>query len=125
MVSSITLPSVDTLAPRLAEPHQLRSRNDLIETQRTRSISDENARECTKPIFILPLIAVWLQVRVLSEPTTKSIAVQSIAPNAEKFDNQEPRAASLLFVRRDTQSYDEVIAAVPLSASPEHDVRND
>jgi hypothetical protein len=30
-----------------------------------------------KPILIPPLIAVWLQVRVLSEPTTKSIAVQS------------------------------------------------
>ena len=30
-----------------------------------------------KPILIQPLIAVWLQVRVLSEPTTKSIAVQS------------------------------------------------
>jgi hypothetical protein len=25
-----------------------------------------------KPILIPPLIAVWLQVRVLSEPTTKS-----------------------------------------------------
>ena len=37
-----------------------------------------------------------------------------IAPYAEKFDNQKPRAASLLFVRRGTQSYDEFIAAVPL-----------
>jgi hypothetical protein len=84
------------------------------------------------------------------EPTTKSIAVQSPvcgrgglspqvsgkvpssseraacnAPNAEKFDNQKPRAASLLFVRRGTQSYDEFIAAVPLLASPEHDARDD
>jgi hypothetical protein len=48
-----------------------------------------------------------------------------IAPNAEKFDNQKPRAASLLFVRRGTQSYDEFIATVPRSASPEHDVRDD
>jgi hypothetical protein len=48
-----------------------------------------------------------------------------IAPNAEKFDNQKPRAASLLFVRRGTQSYDEFIGAVPLSASPQHDVRDD
>jgi len=86
---------------------------------------------------------------VLSEPTTKSIAVPSpfavavgsrlksgkvpswseraacIAPNAEKFDNQKPRAASLLFVRHGTQSYDEIIATVPRSASPEHDVRDD
>jgi hypothetical protein len=37
-----------------------------------------------------------------------------IAPNAEKLDNQKPRAASFLFVRRSTQSYDEFIAAVPL-----------
>jgi hypothetical protein len=46
-------------------------------------------------------------------------------PNAEKFDNQKTRAASFLFVRRGTQSYDEFIAAVPLSASPEHDARDD
>jgi hypothetical protein len=103
-----------------------------------------------KSILIPPLIAVWLQVRVLSEPTTKSIAVQSPvcgrgglspqvsgkvpssseraacnAPNAEKFDNQKPWAASFLFVRRGTQSYDEFIAAVPLLASPEHDARDD
>ena len=115
---------------------------NAAEFQRKRSKINE-------AVDILPLIAVWLQVRVLSEPTTKSIAIQSpvcgrgglspqyrrsafmseraacIAPNAEKFDNQKPRAASLLFVRRGTQSYDEFIAAVPLSASPEHDVRDD
>jgi hypothetical protein len=74
--------------------------------------SKESARRSMKPILILPLIAVWLQVR-LSEPATKSIAVQSpvcgrgglspqvsgkvpswseraarIAANGEKFDNQ-------------------------------------
>jgi hypothetical protein len=99
------------------EPHQLRSRNDLIKTQRTRSDAVENAAKSTKPTVILPLITVWLQVRVLSEPTTESIAGQSpvcghgglspqvsvpssseraacISPNAEKFDNQQPRAAS-------------------------------
>src|SRR3982074_597029 len=48
-----------------------------------------------------------------------------IAPNAEKFDNQKPWAASFLFVRRGTQSYDEFIAAVPLLAWPEHDARDD
>ena len=37
-----------------------------------------------------------------------------IGPNAEKFDNEKPRAASFLFVRRGTQSYDGFIAAVPL-----------
>jgi hypothetical protein len=46
-------------------------------------------------------------------------------PHAEKFDNQKPWAASFLFVRRGTQSHDEFIAAVPLSASPKHDVRDD
>jgi hypothetical protein len=131
-------------------PHQFRTKNGLIKSQRTRSTRDENAGKSTKTIYILPLIAVWLKVRVLSEPTTKSIAIQSpvrgsgglspqvsgkclhrqrgaacIAPNAEKFDNQKPRAASFLFVRRGTQSYDEFIAAVPLLASPEHDARDD
>jgi len=37
-------------------------------------------------------------------------------PNAEQLDNQNPEAASFLFVRRGTQSYDEFIAAVPLLA---------
>jgi hypothetical protein len=91
-----------------------------------------------KPILIPPLIAVWLQVRVLSERTTKSIAVQSPASGrgglspqvsgkclhrqsglralllTNKIDNRKPRAASFLFVRRGTQSYDKFIAAVPL-----------
>jgi hypothetical protein len=53
--------------------HQFRTRNDLIESQQTRSHSDENARKSTNTIFRLPLIAVWLQVAALSEPTTKSI----------------------------------------------------
>jgi hypothetical protein len=35
-------------------------------------------------------------------------------PSAEKFDNQKPRAASFLFMRRGTQSYDEFTTAVPL-----------
>ena len=83
-----------------------------------------------KPILIQPIIAVWLQVRVLSEPTTKSIAVQSPVcgrgglspqvsgsafivragcvhrPFRRKIRQSKPRAASLLFVRRGTQSYD-------------------
>src|ERR1700738_834602 len=37
----------------------------------------ENTAKSTKAIDILPLITVWLKVRVLSEPTTKSIAIQS------------------------------------------------
>jgi hypothetical protein len=97
-----------------------------------------------------PLITVWLQVQVLSDPTTKSIAIQNlvcgrgglslkllekvpswsegaarIAPNAEKFDNQKPRAASFLFVRRGIQSYDQFIAAALLFAWWEHDAGDD
>jgi hypothetical protein len=35
-------------------------------------------------------------------------------PSAKKFDNQNPKAAYFLFVRRGTQSHDELIATVPL-----------
>jgi hypothetical protein len=49
-------------------PHQFRTGNDLAKAQRTRSISDENATNSTKPNFILPLITVWLQVRDLPGP---------------------------------------------------------
>ena len=50
----------------------------------------------------------------VGEVPSSSERAACIAPNAEKFDNQKPRAASFLFVRRGTQSYDEFIAAVPL-----------
>jgi hypothetical protein len=49
-------------------PHQFRARNNLIRTQRTRSKSNKNAAKSTKLIDILPLITVWLQVRVLPGP---------------------------------------------------------
>jgi hypothetical protein len=49
-------------------PHQFRTRNNLIGTQRTQSNSNENPAKSTKPIDILPLITVWLQVRVLPGP---------------------------------------------------------
>jgi hypothetical protein len=57
--------------------------------------------------------------------TRCQVTLEKISGNAEKFDNQKPWAASFLFVRRGTQSYDEFIAAVPLLASPEHDARDD
>jgi hypothetical protein len=57
--------------------HQFRTRNDIDKAHQTRSESSENAVKSTKLIDILPLITVWLQVQVLSELTTKSIAVQS------------------------------------------------
>jgi hypothetical protein len=53
---------------RSDQPHQIRTRNDRAKAQRTRSISDENARKSTERSFILPLITVWLQVRVLPGP---------------------------------------------------------
>jgi hypothetical protein len=37
-----------------------------------------------------------------------------IALAPKKFDNQNPKAAYFPFVRRGTQSHDELIAAVPL-----------
>jgi hypothetical protein len=49
-------------------PHQFRTRNNLIRTQRTRSKSNKNAAKSTKPIDIQPHITVWLQVRVLPGP---------------------------------------------------------
>jgi hypothetical protein len=49
-------------------PHQFRTRNNLIRTQRTRSKSNKNAAKSRKLIDILPLITVWLQVRVLPGP---------------------------------------------------------
>src|SRR6266702_1316589 len=49
-------------------PHQFRTRNDLIKKQRMRSNADETAVKSTKLIDILPLITVWLQVRVTPGP---------------------------------------------------------
>jgi hypothetical protein len=49
-------------------PHQFRTRNNLIRTQRTRSKSNKYAAKSTELIDILPLITVWLQVRVLPGP---------------------------------------------------------
>ena len=49
-------------------PHQFRTRNDLTKTKRTRSNSRESIGKSTKLTVILPLITVWLQVRVLPGP---------------------------------------------------------
>ena len=58
-------------------PHQFRTRNDANETQRAQTKSNKTAGKSTKLIDSLPLITVWLQVRVQSEPTAKSIVGQS------------------------------------------------
>src|SRR5258708_26209966 len=49
-------------------PQEFRTRNDLIKSQRTCSIRNENAGKSTKSIDTRPLITVWLQVRVLPGP---------------------------------------------------------
>lgn len=55
-------------------PQQFRTRINLIEAQRMRTKSNKSKAKSTKLINILPLITVWLQVQMLSESTTKSIA---------------------------------------------------
>ena len=54
------------------EPHQFRTRNVLDKATRTQSISNENSTKSIKPTLILPLITVWLQVRVLPGPPMRS-----------------------------------------------------
>ena len=58
---------------RYGRSHQFRTRINLIKAQRIRTKSSENAAKSTKPIDILPLITVWLQVRVLPGPPMKTI----------------------------------------------------
>jgi hypothetical protein len=49
----------------MATIDRFRTRNNLIEPQQSRTKSNKNKAQSTKPIDILPLITVWLQVRVL------------------------------------------------------------
>jgi hypothetical protein len=60
--------STTSNALHIVQPHQFRSRNDLIKTQRTQSNAGEAAVKSTSLVDILPLITVWLQVRVLAGP---------------------------------------------------------
>jgi hypothetical protein len=55
-------------AAAISFTHQFRTRNGVHEPKRTRSKSNENTAKPTKVISILPLITVWLQVRVLPGP---------------------------------------------------------
>ena len=94
--------------------------NGLVEGSsavRTNNEINSYSEPCSRPR--------WTLAPSIGEVPSSSERAACIAPNAEKFDNQKPRAASFLFVRRGTQSYDEFIAAVPLLASPEHDARDD
>jgi hypothetical protein len=60
-----TPPSDLSRAGQNIPPHQFRTRNDRIKAQRRRAIQNENAGKSTNLTVILPLITVWLQVRVL------------------------------------------------------------
>jgi hypothetical protein len=51
-----------------SRPHQFRTRNGPNKPQQTRSKTNESTAKSTNPIDILPLITVWLQVRVLPGP---------------------------------------------------------
>ena len=85
------------------------------ESETTRSGSsavrtNNEINSCSEPC----LRSRWALAPSIGEVPSSSERAACIAPNAEKFDNQKPRAASFLFVRRGTQSYDEFVAAVPL-----------
>jgi hypothetical protein len=45
-------------------PHQFRTRNGVNELQRKQPDTNKKGRRSTKLVDILPLITVWLQVRV-------------------------------------------------------------
>jgi len=48
----------------MADLHQFHTRNDISERNERDHLRQKSAK-ITKPAFILPLITVWLQVRVL------------------------------------------------------------
>jgi len=59
---------VRRLSPPSSAPLQFRTRNGLTETRRTQTNPTGNPVKSTKAIDSLPLITVWLQVRVLPGP---------------------------------------------------------
>jgi hypothetical protein len=65
-------------ARRHRGPHQFRTRNNLNKPEQTRSKPNKNAGKSTKLIDILPLITVWLQVRVLPGPPVKCRALYKL-----------------------------------------------
>jgi hypothetical protein len=52
-------------------PHQFRTRNDAIETQRMLPNEYENTAKSTNAIDILPLITVWLQIASWQQTTNE------------------------------------------------------
>jgi hypothetical protein len=76
----------------------------------TSSVRTNNEINSSEPC----LRSRWTLAPSIGEVPSSSERAACIAPNAKKIDNRKPRAASFLFVRRGTQSYDEFMAAVPL-----------
>jgi hypothetical protein len=69
-------------------PHQFRTRNGLIKTQRMRSNANENAGKSTNVYFIPPLITVWLQVLVLPGPPMLSSIYRCLLCDREQPPHQ-------------------------------------
>ena len=59
-------------------PHQFRTRNELNKGQQTRTKTNKIQGKSTNLIDILSLITVWLQVRLLPGPPTKSVGYQQL-----------------------------------------------
>jgi len=76
-------------------PHQFRTRNDRTETQRTRSISNENAAKSTNLVDIPSLITVWLQVRVLPGPPRNQLLIRPslLRSSGYRTRNASPRCS--------------------------------
>jgi len=55
------------------EPHQFGTRNDLIKRNEREQSRTKNAAKSTKLLDILPLITVWLQIRVLPGQGDRSL----------------------------------------------------
>ena len=72
--------------------------------------TNNEINSCSEPC----LRSRWTLAPTIGEVPSSPERAACIAPNAEKFDNQKPRAASFLFMRRGTQSYDEFTTTVPL-----------
>jgi len=68
---------------------------DLIETQRMRSPSNKNAEKSTKRIAILPLMTVWLRVRVLPGPPRFTLRVTRSAATPDRTQLLRRRVAKL------------------------------
>jgi hypothetical protein len=57
----------------MTDRDKFRTRNDLSGTERRRSIFNENKNKSTKPAFVLPLVTIWLQIRVLAGPAFRRV----------------------------------------------------